>query len=137
MPIACVPPVDISCWPPPTAPIIVAMSDIATAADTGGATSPKRSRLPRVIAVDGSAASGKSTVGRQLAAHLGYPFLDTGIMYRAITYAALRRNISLTDQDALAAMASSLRMTVGLPPPGSQEGATVAIDGDDVTPNLR
>src|SRR3990172_4565935 len=106
MPIACVPPVDISCWPPPTAPIIVAMSDIATAADTGGATSPKRSRVPRVIAVDGSAASGKSTIGRRLAARLGYPFLDTGIMYRAITYAALQRGTGLSDDGALARLAS-------------------------------
>jgi cytidylate kinase len=63
--------------------------DTATAAGVDEGEPPQeRPSIPRVIAVDGSAASGKSTVGRRLAAHLRYPFLDTGIMYRAITYAS-------------------------------------------------
>jgi cytidylate kinase len=95
-----------------------------------------RSR-PGVIAVDGSAASGKSTIGRRLAAYLGYPFLDTGIMYRAITLAALRRGIALTDEVALSSLALSVRMDVGLPQPGSNGTATITIDGEDVTGALR
>jgi len=113
------------------------MSDIVTAADTGGATSPKRSRVPRVIAVDGSAASGKSTIGRRLAARLGYPFLDTGIMYRAITYAAIHRHVTISDASALGELARATRIDVGLPSPGSAESASISVDGKDVTSRLR
>ena len=87
--------------------------------------------------MDGSAASGKSTIGRRLAAKLGYPFLDTGVMYRAITLAALQRGIDLDDQEALSRLASSVRMEVTLPPPGSPEGSTIGVDSEDVTSRLR
>lgn len=87
--------------------------------------------------MDGSAASGKSTVGRRLAARLGYPFLDTGIMYRAITYAALQRGINLSDDDALSELAASVEIAVGLPVPGSDGSATITVDGEDVTSRLR
>ena len=114
------------------------MGDTATAAGVDdGEPSQERPALPRVIAVDGSAASGKSTVGRRLAAHLGYPFLDTGIMYRALTYAALQRGIGLSDDGALARLAASVRMDVGLPRPGSNLAATITVDGEDVTARLR
>lgn len=114
------------------------MGDTATAAGVDeGEPSQERPPLPRVIAVDGSAASGKSTVGRRLAAHLVYPFLDTGIMYRAITYAALQRGIDLSDDGALARLASSVTMDVGLPSPGSDGAATITVDGEDVTGRLR
>ena len=114
------------------------MGDTATAAGVDeGEPSQERPPLPRVIAVDGSAASGKSTVGRRLAAHLGYPFLDTGIMYRAITYAALQRGTGLSDDGALARLASSVTMDVGLPLPGSDGEATITVDGEDVTGRLR
>ena len=114
------------------------MGDTATAAGVDEGEPPQEHpAVPRVIAVDGSAASGKSTVGRRLAAHLGYPFLDTGIMYRAITYAALQRGIDLSDDGALARLASSVTMDVGLPLPGSDGSATIAVDGEDVTARLR
>jgi cytidylate kinase len=93
--------------------------------------------LPRVIAVDGSAASGKSTVGRMIAATLGYPFLDTGIMYRAMTWAAIQNGAGPLDPDALAKLASAVRMDVTLTPPGSSEGARISVDGHDVTDELR
>ena len=99
--------------------------------------SPERPDLPRVIAVDGSAASGKSTIGRRLAARLGYPFLDTGIMYRAFAYAALNQGLDLGDEGALGRMAVSLRMDVGLQSPNSGGSATITVDGEDVTPHLR
>lgn len=114
------------------------MGESATAAgvDEGEPSQGPRS-WPRVIAVDGSAASGKSTVGRRLAARLGYPFLDTGIMYRAITYAALQRGIDLSDDDALSELAASVEIAVGLPVPGSDGSATITVDGEDVTSRLR
>ena len=92
---------------------------------------------PRVIAVDGSAASGKSTVGQRLAALLGYPFLDTGVMYRAVTWAALHRGIDVHDQATLGDLAALVRLEVGPPAPGSTESCTIAVDGTDVTDELR
>ena len=55
----------------------------------------------KVIAVDGPVAAGKTSVGRELARRLGYKFLDTGIMYRAVTWLALRRQVPMEDEGAL------------------------------------
>jgi len=90
-----------------------------------------------LIAVDGSAASGKSSVGRLLAERLGYWFLDTGIMYRAITWAALDRGIDPHDAEALARLATAIDLRVVLPAPESDEKARILIDGVDVTDRLR
>lgn len=87
--------------------------------------------------MDGPAAAGKSTVGRQLAAKLGYPFLDTGAMYRAITWTALHRGIDLSDEEALGELAASARMEIGPPAPGSIEACTITVEGEDVTAMLR
>lgn len=57
------------------------------------------------VAIDGPAASGKSTVGRAAAQRLGLRFLDTGLMYRAVTWLALRRNVDVDDADAVAELA--------------------------------
>jgi cytidylate kinase len=92
---------------------------------------------PGLIAVDGSAASGKSTVGRLLARRLGYRFLDTGIMYRAITWAALDRAIDVHDGDALTRLASTIDMRVDLPEAQSPDEARIIIDSHDVTGLLR
>ena len=62
-------------------------------------------KLPRQIAVDGPAGAGKTSVGRELARRLGYRFLDTGLMYRAVTWAALEQQIPLDDREALVALA--------------------------------
>ena len=94
-------------------------------------------RSPRVIAVDGSAASGKSTIGRKLAEKLGYPFLDTGLMYRAVTLAAREREIDTNDAPALTALARSIRLEVGPPAPDSEETCSIILDGQDVTGLLR
>jgi CMP/dCMP kinase len=113
------------------------MGDSATAAEIEGQPSRVPEMLPRLIAVDGSAASGKSTVGRRLAAALGYPFLDTGVMYRAATWAALQRGVELSDDNALSQLASSLNMQVELAEPASGEGPRMYIDGTDVTEQMR
>lgn len=90
-----------------------------------------------MIAVDGSAASGKSTVGRRLAERLGYPFLDTGLMYRAVTQAALERGVDIADSEGLSHLAGSL--TIGVAPPHSEslETCSITVDGVDVTNALR
>ena len=66
----------------------------------------------RVIAIDGPAGSGKSTVARRLAEKLGLDYLDTGAMYRAVTFAALRRGIDPTDADDVAKLVPDLEITV-------------------------
>ena len=93
--------------------------------------------IPRVVAIDGPAAAGKSTVGRLIAARLGYPFLDTGAIYRAMTWTALHRGVDLSDDDALSDLAASLSIDVGPPTTGSIEPCTIFVDGEDVTRFLR
>ena len=112
--------------------------------ETATASSPQEDRRsvdppprPRVIAVDGSAASGKSSVGRLLAAHLGYPFLDTGVMYRAMTFAALDSATDISDEAALGRLALSISITVTLNGTGTDRETNVAVNGRDVTSSLR
>lgn len=89
--------------------------------------------LPNIIAIDGPAASGKSTLGRRLADALGYLFFDTGVMYRAVTWGALRRGIPITDEAAVTALAESAQIDVR--PPSKEDGrpCDVLLDGVDVT----
>ncbi|HEX6165537.1 MAG TPA: (d)CMP kinase [Acidimicrobiales bacterium] len=65
-----------------------------------------------VIAIDGPAGSGKSTVARRLAERLGLEYLDTGAMYRAVTFAALRRGIDPADPEPVAQLATSVELEV-------------------------
>jgi CMP/dCMP kinase len=83
----------------------------------------------KVIAIDGPAGSGKSTVARGLARHLGLDYLDTGAMYRAITFAALRRGVDPGDADPTAEIARTVDLDV------STEG--VWVDGVDATIEIR
>ncbi len=69
------------------------------------------------IAIDGPAGAGKSTIGRALARALDCPYLDTGLMYRAVTLAALERNSSLSDGDALGALARTMTFQLRREPP--------------------
>lgn len=66
----------------------------------------------RVIAIDGPAGAGKSTVGREVARRLGLHYLDTGAMYRAVAFAALRRGVSVSDEASVAELAQDMRLTV-------------------------
>ena len=114
------------------------MSDSTAAAESMKAKGSRQSTgTPRVIAIDGPAAAGKSTVGREIGIRLGYPFLDTGAIYRAMTWAALHRGVDLSDEDALSDLAASLNIDVGSPTPESIEPSTIFVDGIDVTRFLR
>jgi len=84
----------------------------------------------RVIAIDGPAGSGKSTVARRLADRLGLEYLDTGAMYRAVTFAALRRGIDPADVEPVERLAETVEMTVG----GTGK---VEVDGVDATIEIR
>ena len=84
-----------------------------------------------VIAIDGPSGAGKSTAGRALADRLGYVFLDTGAMYRALALQALRRGVARHDAEAVAALARQSRIDLA---PG---GEGVRLDGEDVTAAIR
>ena len=92
---------------------------------------------PSTITIDGFAASGKSTVGQRLAENLGYLYFDTGVMYRAVTWAVLNRNISADDIEAASAVAEQITITVE--PAAVDDGRqnTVRVDGQDVTWAIR
>jgi cytidylate kinase len=83
-----------------------------------------------VVAIDGPSGAGKSTAGRAVAERLGYVFLDTGAMYRALALAALREGIPLDDATSVAALAGRVRLDL-------QPGGAVILDGQDVTSALR
>jgi cytidylate kinase len=83
-----------------------------------------------IVAIDGPAGSGKSTVARALAARLGFRYLDTGAMYRALTWLGMRQGIALDDGPGLAALAEERSVEFG-------EGDAVSIGGDDVTAAIR
>jgi cytidylate kinase len=83
-----------------------------------------------IITIDGPAGAGKSSAARTLAQRLGFEFLDTGAMYRAVALAARRAELDLRDESALAALVASLRLEM---PPGGR----VLLDGEDVTSLIR
>lgn len=85
------------------------------------------------IAIDGPAGAGKSTVARLVASTLRYVYVDTGAMYRAVTYVALSRGVRIDDEAGLASLASGLDIAL-LP---GEDGQIVLADGDDVTGSIR
>jgi cytidylate kinase len=87
---------------------------------------------PRYIALDGPVASGKSAVGSRVARQLGYRFVDTGVMYRAITWLALERHMDLDDEAGLAALAESADLEIEY-----DDAVRVLVDGAEVTDRLR
>ena len=86
-------------------------------------------RATVVIAIDGPAGAGKSSVARRLAEELGFDFLDTGALYRSVTLATLRRGIDPQDESAVAELARGLRIEL--------DGPRVALDGEDVATAIR
>lgn len=94
-------------------------------------------RRPSTIAIDGPAASGKSTIGGLLAERLGYVYLDTGVMYRAVTWAALVRGIPIDDEAAVTALARRVKIEILRPTVQDGRPYTVLVDGQDVTWEIR
>jgi CMP/dCMP kinase len=82
-----------------------------------------------IIAIDGPAGAGKSTVARRLAARLGFRYLDTGAMYRALTWLALERGLDLEDEEALVELARDHEVTV--------DNDHVVVAGEDVSEAIR
>lgn len=86
-----------------------------------------------VIAIDGPAASGKSTVGKKLSEWLGYLYFDTGVMYRAVTLAALKRDININDEEAISRLSEEVCIDVTLPVIENGRSYDVLLDGEIVT----
>jgi CMP/dCMP kinase len=86
-----------------------------------------------VVAIDGPSGSGKSTTARGVARRLDLAFLDTGAMYRAATWLALRRGVDLADTAAVADLVRNAKMDIVLEP----DAFSIAIDGTDVTKAIR
>jgi len=84
---------------------------------------------PLVIAIDGPSGAGKGTIARAVARELGYRHVDSGAMYRAVGWKAVRQGVSLDDEDAVAAIADGARIEV--------TSTHVTIDGTDVTREIR
>ena len=87
-----------------------------------------------IIAIDGPAGSGKSTVARGLARRLGFTYLDSGAMYRAVTLAALEKGVDLKDGDALGRFATDARIELR---EREDDNLQVLLDGRDVTKEIR
>lgn len=93
--------------------------------------------LPKTIAIDGPAGSGKSTLGNLLAEELGYLYFDTGVMYRAVTLAALNRGLEISDEAAIGELANQVRIDVRPPSKDDGRDSDVLLDGADVTWEIR
>ena len=91
--------------------------------------------MPKVstIAIDGPAASGKTVVGRLVSVRLGFQFLDTGLMYRAVTLAAIQQSTPLSDDVALATLAGKTEIAITDTP----DGTSIVVNSADVTNSLR
>ncbi|HEX9134288.1 MAG TPA: (d)CMP kinase [Ktedonobacteraceae bacterium] len=92
---------------------------------------------PRQIAIDGPAGSGKSTVGEQLARRLGYLYIDTGAMYRAVAWLALQEGVDVSDGPALATLAQHAGVVISHPHIDDGRQYTVTVHGHDVTWDIR
>jgi cytidylate kinase len=82
-----------------------------------------------VIAIDGPAGAGKTTVAKALANELGFTYIDTGAMYRAITYKALKMGVNLEEKEAVARLAKETEISL--------EGERIWVDGEDVSNGIR
>jgi len=93
--------------------------------------------VPNIIAIDGPAASGKSTIGERLAQEMNFLYFDTGVMYRAVTLAALESCLPINQEDELTLLAKKVRIDVL--PPSQKDGRAydVVMDDKDVTWGIR
>ena len=87
-----------------------------------------------IVAIDGPAGSGKSTIAREVSRRYGFQKLDTGAMYRSVALAALRRGVAVDDGDAVTALANAINITFG---PEVDGNVSVFIDGEDVSAAIR
>ncbi|MEA3441090.1 MAG: (d)CMP kinase [Chloroflexota bacterium] len=93
--------------------------------------------LPKIITIDGPAASGKSTLGKRIADALGYLFFDTGVMYRAVTWTALSRDIDINLKHLIEQLAEKIDIDVRPATIDDGRVADILADGEDITWHIR
>ena len=89
--------------------------------------------MPSIIAIDGPAASGKSTIGKRLADELNYLFFDTGVMYRAVTWIALNRGVDVRDEETVTRLARETPIDVAPASKSDGRACDVIVEGRDIT----
>lgn len=97
----------------------------------------KSNGLPSTIAIDGPAASGKSTLGKRIADRLDYLYFDTGVMYRAITWVALINKIDIEDEDNISQIAQHTVLDIQPPSLDDDRQCDILADGKDITWEIR
>lgn len=98
---------------------------------------PARATKTLSITIDGPAAAGKSALGERLAEKLGYLFFDTGVLYRAVAFLALKHGVAAADETRLVQLAQEADIRVSRPTVTDGRQYTVLVDGEDVTWRLR
>lgn len=93
--------------------------------------------IPSIITIDGPAAAGKSVLGQRLALRLGYLYFDTGVLYRAVSWLALRRGVPASDAAGLTTLAEQAEIGVSKPDVADGRQYTITVDGTDVTWAIR
>ena len=93
--------------------------------------------IPNIIAIDGPAASGKSTIAKRLAEHLQYLYFDTGVMYRAVTWIASDRKVGFDDEPGVTDLAESVPIDVQAPTVDDGRDYDVLVEGRDITWDIR
>ena len=98
-----------------------------------------RALRPAIVTIDGPAASGKSTIGYRLAQLADFLFFDTGVMYRALTWAALQAGLDVRNEDTMTTLAEQTSIVITAPAAGVTDGrqCTVQVDGADITWAIR
>ena len=92
---------------------------------------------PEIIAIDGPAGSGKSTIGKLVAEELDYLYFDTGVMYRAVTFAAISRGIRVEDEESISRLAEEVSIDLRTPTIDDGRDNDVILDNQDVTWEIR
>ena len=92
---------------------------------------------PEIIAIDGPAGSGKSTIGKLLAEKLNYLYFDTGVMYRAVTLTAINQGINVEDEQKISKLAEEIIIDLHTPTKNDGRDCDVLIEGQDVTWAIR
>jgi len=90
-----------------------------------------------VVTIDGAAGSGKTTLGRRLAAVLGLPVVDTGLFYRGVMVAVVRRGLDIADAASIAALAAGIRIEVNIDPLADDKAWSLRVDGEDAGETAR
>jgi len=93
-------------------------------------------RKPNAVAIDGPAGSGKSTISRLVADRLGYTYVDTGAMYRALTLKVMKKGIEFSDEKAVSDLSAEIEIRL-LPSEDEKSTIRVMLDGEDVSSDIR